>query len=376
MASITCTIDGKASSAYMKAGSPVSTPPTLTRYTDRTYRIACTTDFTSYQRIGVSAYSDTNQDGISKSVSIISGSEYTWDGEYFYLDGTSNSFIADITFSEYPDRINVSPYCPSGTSFTFNGSTGYYGDGMGNYRWNVNSLFPTLSTPPAPSVTQNGTNYVFSWGAALGSNGSGSITYDILVDGDYAVWSAGTARNLTHSIPSDFYGVSHRFSVRASYSKLKKYSSETPFTAIYPYPTITKQPSITSMNPTSGSSVTINWSAATVTNLGSYKIYYQYFVGPSSTYSDSYHVGTTTALTATITEENILEKCGSNFEGTCYVFVRAYWSDGTTHGGWTTPTGKAFTYATHRTMKYYNGSSWIECIPYYYNGSSWIECSH
>ena len=42
-----------------------------------------------------------------------------------------------------------------------------------------------------------------------------------------------------------------------------------------------------------------------------------------------------------------------------------------------------------RTVKYYNGSSYVECllyyydgskwvgvIPYYYNGSSWVECSH
>lgn len=376
MASITCTIDGQASSAYMKSGSPVGTPPTIPRYTDRTYRIVFTPDFSAWQHVSISAYNDTNYDGISMSVSIVSGSNTTWDDYSEYFD-TKDSFVADVTFAEYPTYIYISPsspYYPSGISFTFNGSTGYYSNGEGNYRWNINSLAPTLSTPSAPNVSQNGTNYVFSWDAALGSNGSGSVTYDILVDGDYAVWSAGTAKSLTHSIPSDFYGVSHNFSVRASYAKLKKYSSDTSFTAIYPYPTITNQPSITSMNPTSGSSVTINWSAATVTNLGSYTIYYQYFVGPSSTYSDSYHVGTTTNLYATITEESILSKCGSDFEGTCYVFVRAYWSDGTTNGGWTAPTGKAFSYTPHRTVKYFNGSSWVECIPYYFNGSSWIEC--
>ena len=26
------------------------------------------------------------------------------------------------------------------------------------------------------------------------------------------------------------------------------------------------------------------------------------------------------------------------------------------------------------TVKYWNGSSWISCIPYYWDGSSWIEC--
>lgn len=38
--------------------------------------------------------------------------------------------------------------------------------------------------------------------------------------------------------------------------------------------------------------------------------------------------------------------------------------------------GKRVTFTTlpiHQTVKYYDGSNWIECIPYYYDGSSWIE---
>lgn len=26
-------------------------------------------------------------------------------------------------------------------------------------------------------------------------------------------------------------------------------------------------------------------------------------------------------------------------------------------------------------IKYYNGSGWVDVVPYYYNGSSWVECS-
>ena len=115
-------------------------------------------------------------------------------------------------------------------------------------------------------------------------------------------------------------------------------------------PEITSQPVIQSKNPSSGASTTITWSAATVSNQNGATIRYQYFVGPSSTYSDSYHIGTTTSLSATISEANIIAECGTGFGAsssgsTCYLFVRAYWekSDGTT-GGWTTPTGVAFTY--------------------------------
>lgn len=98
------------------------------------------------------------------------------------------------------------------------------------------------------------------------------------------------------------------------------------FTA--PAPTITAQPSITSINPASGSSTTISWSAATVSNQGSSSVYYQYFVGPTSKYSDSYHIGTTQSTSAVIPEEKIIEKCGSGFGtasgSTCYLYVRAY----------------------------------------------------
>lgn len=204
-------------------------------------------------------------------------------------------------------------------------------------------------------------------------------TYD-LQDGRY--WSIITASS-AETISGYVIAVEIIFSnvpSSADHIELGYYTREDPTDYNYfwkitiPNPSITKQPSITSMNPASGQSTTIKWSAATVSNQGSSTIYYQYFVGPSSTYSDSYHIGTTTGLTATITEANILSKCGSSFSGTCYVFVRAYWDNGSSQGGWYTPTGKAFTYTPHRTIKYYNGSSWIECIPYYYNGSSWIEC--
>ena len=114
-------------------------------------------------------------------------------------------------------------------------------------------------------------------------------------------------------------------------------------------PTITTQPTISSINPTSGASTTITWSAATVSNQGNSTIYYQYFVGPNSTYSDSYHIGTTTGTSATITEAQIISKCGNGFGAsssgsTCFFFVRAYWDNGSTQGGWVVPTGTTFTY--------------------------------
>lgn len=93
---------------------------------------------------------------------------------------------------------------------------------------------------------------MLSWTPAYGSGSSGDVTYYVLVDGDMYVWPAGTATSLTHAIPSEYYGVSASFSVRADYGGMMAFSSGTSFTAQHLNPTITAQPSITSMNPTSG----------------------------------------------------------------------------------------------------------------------------
>ena len=141
----------------------------------------------------------------------------------------------------------------------------------------------------------------------------------------------------------------------ANYIELGYYTYEDPTDYTYywkivePNPTITAQPTISSINPTSGASTTITWSTATVSNQGNSTIYYQYFVGPNSTYSDSYHIGTTTGTSATITEAQIISKCGNGFGAsssgsTCYLFVRAYWDNGSAQGGWVVPTGTTFIY--------------------------------
>ena len=113
-------------------------------------------------------------------------------------------------------------------------------------------------------------------------------------------------------------------------------------------PIITGQP-VLSLGAQSGAAVQMTWTAATVEYLDTATIYYQFFVGPSSTYSDSYHVGTTTGLSHTMTEAEIISKCGNGYGASssgsvCYLFVRAYWQKGSDTGGWSTPTGVAFTY--------------------------------
>lgn len=120
------------------------------------------------------------------------------------------------------------------------------------------------------------------------------------------------------------------------------------YTVVYPDPVITRQP-VLSLGSSSGASVNMTWTAAEVSFADGATIYYQYFVGPSSSYSDSYHTGTTTGLSHTMTEAEIISKCGNGYGASssgsvCYLFVRAYWQKGSATGGWSTPTGVAFRY--------------------------------
>lgn len=196
------------------------------------------------------------------------------------------------------------------------------------------------------SVSQSGYQAKVSWKPASVSNGTGSeiIKYNLYCgsDSNGVRWS-GTATEAT--IDPLSYNTQYGYYVYAySDGVVGGQWSKTEYTTIRK-PEITAQPVIQSISPSSGKLTTVSWSAAsTIGTNSSTTIYYQYFVGPSNTYSDSYHVGTTTSLSATITQQNIIDKCGSSFTGTCYIFVRAYWQEGTTTGGWGTPTASKFTY--------------------------------
>ena len=164
-------------------------------------------------------------------------------------------------------------------------------------------------------------------------------------DSSWQIYKAiGTSGSDTITSASNLAGYTLTINYRTTFEGATYY-----VTFVSPSPTITKQPTISSINPSSGASTTITWSAATVSNQGNSTIYYQYFVGPNSTYSDSYHIGTTTGTSATITEAQIISKCGNGFGAsssgsTCYLFVRAYWDNGSTQGGWVVPVGTTFIY--------------------------------
>ncbi len=213
-----------------------------------------------------------------------------------------------------------------------------------NVIW-INPQRASLTVPANPTITVSGRNLVVSFsGGSTGSYGSGSITYHLFYGNQntgYFETEVAVTPPSSITVPYS-YNVQYGFTIIAYYSGAEAQSSTVYKTIAAP--SITKQPAITKVSPTSGKQTTITWSAAQVSNQGIAAVYYQYFVGPASTYSDSYHIGTTQSLSAAVSQSEILEKCGSSFRGTCYLFVRAYWDDGTENGGWIAPSAVSFVY--------------------------------
>ena len=214
-----------------------------------------------------------------------------------------------------------------------------------NVIW-INPQRTSLTAPANPTITVSGRNFVVSFsGGSTGSYGSGSITYHLFYGNQntgYFETEVAVTPPSSITVPYS-YNVQYGFTIIAYYSGAEAQSSTVYKTVSAP--SITKQPAVTKVSPTSGKQTTITWSAAQVANQGIAVIDYHYYIGIKKTYSgNASYIGGTRNLSATISESKILEKCGSSFRGTCYLFVCAEWYDGKERGGWTTPSASALTF--------------------------------
>ena len=106
-----------------------------------------------------------------------------------------------------------------------------------------------------------------------------------------------------------------------------------------------------------GQSATLTWSEASLSNGGS--IIY-------SIRKDGVEFDTTTDITYTITED-IAKTWGTSAISLTIVAIG---------GGKTSSASNAVTFTykpAYKTIKYYNGTSWVKCIVYYHNGTKWIQ---
>ncbi len=224
---------------------------------------------------------------------------------------------------------------------------------------------PSVTKPGTPKFTQNNDGtFKASWSKATGSNGSGSVTYQLwsVTDGE-AVSSSSTSTTVTLDIP--VYGTALEYKVVATYSG--ETSSSGIATKTFAKPSLST-PENVSLSETTGESTTISWTASSVTATA---------VSGNITYSirkNGKEIETTTSTSYTFNKETT-STWGTNAV-TLTVVAKASTVNkhypSLTSG---TSSGVSFTYKKlQSTIAYYNGSSWIECVPYYYNGSSWIEC--
>lgn len=216
---------------------------------------------------------------------------------------------------------------------------------------------PTLTKPGKPTISQEGTNYVISWSAATGTGGNGYVTYDVLVDGDVYMWSAGSTTKLTHAIPSEYYGVSVSFSVRAYYNgTLYTYSESEPFVATLPSVGAPSNLLVNGVSTDEGKEAALTWIGSSLSFIAG-DILYTICINGSSyqTTYDTYY---------TISESEL-----ENFEGTLTITVYA------SAGGYSSGASNSVTFVIQRnTVKYYTNNGFVECLVHYYTSDGWVDC--
>lgn len=218
----------------------------------------------------------------------------------------------------------------------------------------------SVSIHPSSLKVNGGTSYTgatapLTWSAATFSGGQ-TPTYSIRIDGTQLT----TTTNTSYTIPE---------------STTKSYTSAVTITVVamgggatsnatneitYTYSPTLIGPSNLKINEATlyiGQSATLTWSEASLSNGGS--IVY-------SVRKDGVEFDTTTNTNYTITED-IAKTWGTSAISLTIVAIG---------GGKTSPASNAVTFTykpAYKTIKYYNGTSWVKCIVYYHNGTKWIQ---
>jgi hypothetical protein len=160
---------------------------------------------------------------------------------------------------------------------------------------------PSLSAAGAPVIIQNNDGtFSASWSKATGTNGSGSVYYQ-LINTTYGIALNDniTTNSGTYTIPG--YGTEFTFQVKATYNNagssldgsLTTYSAETKKT--FASPSLSKP--VLSIKSTSGTEPELSWTAAVLSNTAG-TVYYEIWNG-------DYLLDYTSDLSITIAEEVI-----------------------------------------------------------------------
>lgn len=284
---------------------------------------------------------------------------------------TANSTITNQIGTAFYARIMRSA-ANSGTCRMYYGGT-LNNSEKGLLTCTVTYTTPSVTTPSNFYITQsNDGTYTLSWSASAGSNGSGSVYYDLWALSDGTQMQFSTARSYTANIPGD-YEYYYEWRVRAYYSGV--YSSWVTLGYTFQPPSISGPSSIT-LSTTQAPSVTVSWPAAVLSYTNgdiSYQVYYRKNGG------NYVSVGSTTSTSKTFTE-TMLDEYGDDRD--TFVFqVDAYGTNLTNNADGNhssvssgSPNSSTFTFYSPNTVAYHDGSSWQEAIVYYRDGTTWQEC--
>ena len=220
---------------------------------------------------------------------------------------------------------------------------------------------PSVTAPGTPTITQNNDGtFKASWSASTGSNGSGSVTYQLwnVTDG-IAVSSSSTSTNVNLDIP--IYGTAIQYKVIATYSG--KTANSSTVTKTFTKPALSA-PTNVKLSAATGESTTISWTASSIT-------------ATTGTITYSIRKNGTQIATTTKTSYTFNKDVTSTW-GTSAVTLTVVATASTVNKHYPSLTSSAssgvtFTYKkAQATITYYNGSSWVNCYVYYYDGSNWI----
>ena len=218
-----------------------------------------------------------------------------------------------------------------------------------------------VTTQPSNLKINSGTSYTGStapltWSAAVFSGGQ-TPTYSIRVDGTQIATTTSTSYTIAESTTKSYTAIKAITIVATGGGATSNTTNEVSYTYS---PTLSNPSNLQINNATSytGQTATLTWTAATLSNDGD--ITY-------SIYKDGVEFATTTTTTYIITED-IAKTWGTTAVSLTII---------ATGGGKTGSSTNAVTFTykpAYKTIKYHNGTSWIECIVYYHNGTKWIKC--
>lgn len=243
----------------------------------------------------------------------------------------------------------------TGLSNTSQGSTLY-----SSYTSTVSYTYkPKFTTAPANLVATptSGASTKLTWSAAVISSG-GTITYSIRKGGTEFATTTALEYTVPESTAKTWGTSAVSLTVVATSTGADNSSASNAVSFTYS-PTLSNPSNLKINNATSytGQSATLTWTAATLSN------------GGAVTYSirkDGTEFATATTNSYTITEATAKSWGASAVSLTVVAKGAGKTSSATS--------AVTFTYKpAYKTVKYYNGSQWIECIMYQYNGTAFVQ---